>query len=189
MKLVSKNWVYKKLKTSLQKDSKINLKVKLIINDVKRNGDKAILKYVKKFENPNASIKNFEITKNELKDAYESIGSRQKSALKLAYKRIHFYHSKQQKKSNPMSYEDRDKDIVFTIDMPGVQKKDIDISIEEHSIKVSAQNEKGRNYNYTRRFKPTVDESSAVATFTNGVLDITVSKVEEKEKGTKVKIK
>jgi HSP20 family molecular chaperone IbpA len=97
--------------------------------------------------------------------------------------------SKQQKKSNPMSYEDRDKDIVFTIDMPGVQKKDIDISIDEHSIKVSAQNEKGRNYNYTRRFKPTVDESSAVATFTNGVLDITVSKVEEKEKGTKVKIK
>ena len=97
--------------------------------------------------------------------------------------------SKQQKKANPMSYEDRDKDIVFTIDMPGVQKKDIDISIEEHSIRVSAQNEKGRNYNYTRRFKPTVDESSAVATFTNGVLDITVKKVEEKEKGIKVKIK
>jgi len=97
--------------------------------------------------------------------------------------------SKQQKKTNPMSYEDRDKDIVFTIDMPGVQKKDIDITIEEHSIKVSAENEKGRNYNYTRRFKPTVDESSAVATFTNGVLDITVKKVEEKEKGTKVNIK
>ena len=93
------------------------------------------------------------------------------------------------KKANPMSYEDRDKDIVFTIDMPGVQKKDIDISIEEHSIRVSAQNDKGRNYNYTRRFKPTVDASSAVATFTNGVLDITVKKVEEKEKGTNVKIK
>ena len=93
------------------------------------------------------------------------------------------------KKANPMSYEDRDKDIVFTIDMPGVAKKDIDISIEDHSIKVIAQNEKGRNYNYTRRFKPTVDESSAVATFTNGVLDITVMKVEEKEKGTKVNIK
>ena len=93
------------------------------------------------------------------------------------------------KKNNPMSYEDRDKDIVFTIDMPGVQKKDIDISIDEHSIKVTAENEKGRNYNYTRRFKPTVDASSAVATFTNGVLDITVKKVEEKDKGTKVKIK
>ncbi len=91
-------------------------------------------------------------------------------------------------KKDTMSYEDRDKDIVFTIDMPGVQKKDIDISIDEHSIKVTAENEKGRNYNYTRRFKPTVDASSAVATFTNGVLDITVKKVEE-TKGTKVKIK
>ena len=91
-------------------------------------------------------------------------------------------------KKDTMSYEDRDKDIVFTIDMPGVQKKDIDINIDEHSIKVTAQNDKGRNYNYTRRFKPTVDESSAVATFTNGVLDITVKKVEE-TKGTKVKIK
>ena len=88
------------------------------------------------------------------------------------------------KKANPMSYEDRDKDIVFTIDMPGVQKKDIDINIDEHSIRVSAEND-----NYTRRFKPTVDASSAVATFTNGVLDITVKKVEEKDKGTKVKIK
>ena len=97
--------------------------------------------------------------------------------------------SKQKKKANPMSYEDRDKDIVVTIDMPGLAKKDIDISIEEHSIKVSAQNDKGRNYNYTRRFKPTVDESSAVATFKNGVLDITVLKVEEKDKGTKVNIK
>ena len=93
------------------------------------------------------------------------------------------------KKANPMSYEDRDKDIVFTIDMPGVAKKDIDISIEDHSIKVTAQNGGARNYNYTRRFKPTVDESSAVATFKNGVLDITVQKVEEKEKGTKVNIK
>ena len=79
-------------------------------------------------------------------------------------------------KKDTMSYEDRDKDIVFTIDMPGVQKKDIDINIDKHSIKVTAQNDKGRKYNYTRRFKPTVDESSAVATFTNGVLDITVKK-------------
>ena len=33
-------------------------------------------------------------------------------------------------KKDTMSYEDRDKDIVFTIDMPGVQKKDIDINID-----------------------------------------------------------
>jgi len=95
---------------------------------------------------------------------------------------------KREKTRNPMSYEDRDKDIVFTIDMPGVSKKDINIEVEDHFIKVSATNGNGRDYNYTRRFKPQVDVDSAKATFTNGVLDITVNKVAEK-KGKQVKIK
>jgi len=134
----------------------------------------------------NKKTNNIDDTFNELLDAWMDMLS---ISMPMANMNDWVQVPSKQKKANPMSYEDRDKDIVFTIDMPGVQKKDIDISIEEHSIRVSAQNEKGRNYNYTRRFKPTVDESSAVATFTNGVLDITVKKVEEKEKGIKVKIK
>jgi len=94
---------------------------------------------------------------------------------------------RKEKTNNPMSYEDRDKDIAFTIDMPGVVKKDIDIEVEDHFIKVSADSN-GRNYNYTRRFKPKVNVESAVATFKNGVLDIVVKKLEEK-KGRKVSIK
>ena len=94
---------------------------------------------------------------------------------------------RKEKTTNPMSYEDREKDIAFTIDMPGVVKKDIDIEVEDHFIKVSADSN-GRNYNYTRRFKPKVDVDSAVATFKNGVLDIVVKKIEEK-KGRKVNIK
>ena len=93
------------------------------------------------------------------------------------------------KHEGTMSYEDRDKDIVFTIDMPGVSKKDIDIEIEEHSIKVSAENGGKRKYNYSRKFKPAVDPESAKATFTNGVLDITVTKIESKPSGRKVAIK
>ena len=134
----------------------------------------------------NKKTNNIDDTFNELLDAWMDMLS---ISMPMANMNDWVEVPSKQKKANPMSYEDRDKDIVFTIDMPGVAKKDIDISIEEHSIKVSAQNEKGRNYNYTRRFKPTVDESSAVATFKNGVLDITVLKVEEKEKGTKVNIK
>ena len=94
---------------------------------------------------------------------------------------------RKEKTNNPMSYEDRDKDIAFTIDMPGVVKKDINIEVEDHFIKVSADSN-GRNYNYTRRFKPKVNVESAVATFKNGVLDIVVKKLEEK-KGKKVSIK
>jgi HSP20 family protein len=88
-----------------------------------------------------------------------------------------------------MSYEERDKDIVFTIDMPGVEKKNIDIKVEDHSISVKAENGGKRKYNYSRKFKPTVDIDSAVATFKNGVLDITLKKIEETSKGKSIKIK
>jgi len=93
------------------------------------------------------------------------------------------------KHQGTMSYEERDKDIVFTIDMPGVEKKDIDVKVEDHSISVKAENGGSRKYNYSRKFKPTVDVNSAVATFKNGVLDITLTKIEEASKGKSVKIK
>ena len=92
------------------------------------------------------------------------------------------------KHEGTMSYEDRDKDIVFTIDMPGVQKKDIDINVEPNSISVKAENGGKRRYNYNRRFKPTVDIDSAKATFKNGVLDITVSKIDTTPKGKSIKV-
>ena len=92
------------------------------------------------------------------------------------------------KHEGTMSYEDRDKDIVFTIDMPGVAKKDIDINIEPNSISVKAENGGNRKYNYSRKFKPTIDVDSAKATFKNGVLDITVTKIDTKPKGKSIKI-
>ena len=99
MKLVSKSWIYNNLQTSLQNNSSVNSTVKSIIEDVKKNGDNAILKYVKKFENPKATLENIKFSKKQLKEAYDSISAKQKNALKLAYKRIYFYHSKQIKKS------------------------------------------------------------------------------------------
>ena len=92
------------------------------------------------------------------------------------------------KHEGTMSYEDRDKDIVFTIDMPGVAKKDIDINIEPNAISVKAENGGKRKYNYSRKFKPTIDVDSAKATFKNGVLDITVTKVDATPKGKSIKI-
>ena len=93
------------------------------------------------------------------------------------------------KHEGTMSYEERDKDIVFTIDMPGVDKKDIDINVEDHSITVKAENGGSRKYNYSRKLKPSVDIDSAKATFKNGVLDITLTKVPEESKGKSIKIK
>ena len=105
MKIVSKSWIYNNLKTSLNNNSSVNSLVKSIIEDVKKNGDKAILKYVRKFENPKATLENIKFSKKQLREAYDLISAKQKNALKLAYKRIYFYHSKQIKKSH--SFKDQ----------------------------------------------------------------------------------
>ena len=105
MKIVSKSWIYNNLKTSLNNNSSVNSLVKSIIEDVKKNGDKAILKYVRKFENPKATLENIKFSKKQLRKAYDLISAKQKNALKLAYKRIYFYHSKQIKKSH--SFKDQ----------------------------------------------------------------------------------
>ena len=91
-------------------------------------------------------------------------------------------------KQGAMFYEEREKDIVFNLDLPGLNKKDISINIEPNSITVKGENGDKRKYNYSRKFKPTVDVDSAKATFKNGVLDITVDKVDTKPKGKSIKI-
>ena len=105
MKIVNKNWILSNLKSSLQTSSSVSSTVKSIIEDIKKNGDKAVLKYVKKFENSKATIKNIKLSKQNLKRAYNSISRQDKEALKLAYKRIHYYHTKQKKSS--YSYKDQ----------------------------------------------------------------------------------
>ena len=105
MKIVNKNWILSNLKSSLQTSTSVSSTVKSIIEDIKKNGDKAVLKYVKKFENSKATIKNIKLSKQDLKRAYNSLSRQDKEALKLAYKRIHYYHTKQKKTS--YSYKDQ----------------------------------------------------------------------------------
>jgi histidinol dehydrogenase len=105
VRIVSKNWIASNLTSSLQASSSVATTVKSIIEDVKKNGDQAILQYVQKFENSQATIKNIKLSKQDLKNAYHSISKEDKQALKLAYKRIYYYHAKQKKTS--YSYPDQ----------------------------------------------------------------------------------
>ena len=105
MKIVSKNWILSNLNSSLEASTSVSSTVKSIIEDIKKNGDRAVIKYVKKFENSKATIKNIKLSKQVLKSAYNSISKQDKEALKMAYRRIHYYHSKQKKAS--YSYKDK----------------------------------------------------------------------------------
>ena len=105
MKIVTKNWILSNLTSSLQTSSSVAATVKSIIEDIKKRGDQAVLQYVQKFENSKATIKNIKLSKQDLKSAYQSISKEDKQALKLAYKRIYYYHAKQKKTS--YSYPDQ----------------------------------------------------------------------------------
>jgi histidinol dehydrogenase len=105
VRIVSKNWIVSNLTSSLQTSSSVAATVKSIIEDIKKRGDQAVLQYVQKFENSKATIKNIKLSKQDLKNAYQSISKEDKQALKLAYKRIYYYHAKQKKTS--YSYPDQ----------------------------------------------------------------------------------
>jgi histidinol dehydrogenase len=105
VRIVTKNWIVSNLTSSLQTSSSVAATVKSIIEDIKKRGDQAVLQYVQKFENSKATIKNIKLSKQDLKSAYQSISKEDKQALKLAYKRIYYYHAKQKKTS--YSYPDQ----------------------------------------------------------------------------------
>ncbi len=105
MRIVSKKWIFDNLNSSSNVNTAVSGTVKNIIKDIKKNKDEALLKYVRKFENKKATLNNLEISQKTLEEAYNSISNDSKKALQLAYKRIHYYHSKQKK----ISYSFKDK--------------------------------------------------------------------------------
>jgi Histidinol dehydrogenase len=72
-----------------------------IINDVKKNGDKALIKYEKKF-NKNKIISP---TNKEISKSIKSLDENVKRAIDIAYNRIYKFHSLQKFKN--ISYTDR----------------------------------------------------------------------------------
>ena len=63
MKVVNKKWIFHNLNSSFNTNSNVSFTVKKIIEDIKKNKDIALLKYVKKFENKKANLKSIIITK------------------------------------------------------------------------------------------------------------------------------
>ena len=67
MKVVNKKWIFDNLNSSVNTNSTVSLTVKKIIQDIKKNKDVALLKYVKKFENKKANLKKYNNSKKNFK--------------------------------------------------------------------------------------------------------------------------
>jgi len=75
------------------------------------------------------------------------------------------------------SVEDRDTELVLSADLPGVEKKDIELKVDNHSIAFSAKTEE-RDYDFGQSFDFELNPEEVKATFNNGVLDVVVMKAE-----------
>jgi histidinol dehydrogenase len=96
--------------------------IKPIIKNVKKNGDKAIIRYEKKFSSLKIKKDNLKFSQKEINKIASSLDSSLKKSIDLAFKRIKDFHIKQ--KNLPFKIKDRYKnELSYTyspIDRAGV---------------------------------------------------------------------
>ena len=79
------------------------------------------------------------------------------------------------------------KTLKLVAEMPGVEKKDIKVTIEDKYAKISAEHG-DRKYKTQVPLKYKIDENSIKATYANGILEVSIRLVEEKPNGKLVAI-
>jgi len=88
--------ILKRIRINYSINKKVQNEVDAIISNIKKNGDKSLVGFIRKFDNYNVkNIKNIIITPNEIKKAYECIDKLQLTNLKKSIKRIRDFSKKQ----------------------------------------------------------------------------------------------
>jgi len=102
-------------------------------------------------------------------------------------------------KTPSVDIQNREEDILIKAEMPGVDKKDIHITIAGNSLTLEAKMEKEEkeekgeyyrqeicrgSYSRTIELPAAVKEGEAKATFQNGVLELTIPKLEKTKRST-----
>ncbi len=77
---------------------------------------------------------------------------------------------------------DTDDTIHVVAEMPGIEKSDVELSVDGRNLEVYAARG-DRRYNETVELPADVNENSAKATYKNGVLEVTLKKTPKKKKG------
>lgn len=85
------------------------------------------------------------------------------------------------------SVDEKGRTLKLITEMPGIEKSDIKVNIIEGTVEISATHG-DRKYSATVPLKYKVDENSAKAQYTNGILELTLSLTEEKPKGRIVSV-
>jgi histidinol dehydrogenase len=81
-------------------------KVASILNDVRNNGDKALFRYMKEFDNINLDPSKIRVTEEEFEKAKNEVDNEFKTAIKEACNNLLKYHQHQLNKSYKVDYPD-----------------------------------------------------------------------------------
>ena len=95
------------LNTRKIKQNNQSLIVKKILKDVKKRGDKAVIKYEKRFLKLRSRITKIKFSRDEIKKISKNIDKELKRSIDLAYNRIKYFHSKQ--KFSSFKFKDKFK--------------------------------------------------------------------------------
>ena len=81
------------LRFNMQSDKELSKKVKSIIKDVKNDGDKALIKFNKNFDNYKSE--ELKLSQSKINKIIKNISLESKNAIDEAYKNIYLFHKKQ----------------------------------------------------------------------------------------------
>ncbi|CAJ36078.1 archaeal heat shock protein Hsp20 [Methanocella arvoryzae] len=82
---------------------------------------------------------------------------------------------------------DADGTVHVVAEMPGIEKEDVELSIDDRELEIKASRG-DRQYHETVELPADVDDSSAKATYKNGVLEITLKKKGDNRKRKKIDV-
>lgn len=77
--------------------------------------------------------------------------------------------------------------IAITMELPGVEKKDIQVNMTAERLEIAVDSEK-RKYHKRVNLPTKVDPSTTKATYNNGVLDVTVQKLDQADEGVRIDV-
>jgi HSP20 family protein len=84
--------------------------------------------------------------------------------------------------------DEKEKLVKLVAEIPGVEKTDVKILVQDKSVDISAEHGK-KKYHVTVPIKHKVDENSAKASYKNGILELVFKLIEDdKPKGKKVEV-
>lgn len=82
---------------------------------------------------------------------------------------------------------DTDDTVHVVAEMPGIEKEDVELSIDGRTLDIRAARG-DRRYNENVELPTEVDDKSAKATYKNGVLDIVMKKAKDSKKRKKINV-